>query len=85
MHPYEAARLDQENADYEAWAAEHADELAKEAHAKWVETLCEGHESLRGDAMGADEFCDGTCRPLAERDEDAWIAAYDADEPTCWD
>lgn len=77
MHAYEAARLEQENADYEAWAREHADELAKEAHAKWVETLCEGHDSKP-------VFCDGTCRPLAERDEDAWIAAHDADEPT-WD
>ena len=23
---------------------------------------CEGHESLRGDLMGASEFCDGTCQ-----------------------
>jgi hypothetical protein len=24
---------------------------------------CEGHESLRGDAMGAAVYCDGSCRP----------------------
>ncbi len=42
-------------------AAEAADRRAFE---QWLETQCEGHESLRGDLMGATDFCDGTCTGL---------------------
>lgn len=66
------------DAEYEKFERAHADALAAEAHAKWVETLCEGHESLAG-PIGSEAFCDGTCRPLAERDEDAWVAALEGD------
>lgn len=39
----------------------------------WIADLCEGHESLRGDFMGAEVYCDGTCRPHAERSESAYL------------
>lgn len=75
------ARAEYDDAQYAAWEREHADHLEQEAHARWVETLCEGHESLRGDMMGATAYCDGTCRPEQERSYDAWVAATEADEP----
>lgn len=45
----------------------------REGMANWVADLCEGHESLRGDSMGAETYCDGTCRPVAERNESAYL------------
>lgn len=75
------ARAAYEDEQYAAWAAEHSDQLVTEAYLAWVETLCEGHESLRGDAMGAEVYCDGTCRPLRERTRDAWVDALDAQLP----
>lgn len=27
---------------------------------------CDGHESLRGDMMGATDYCDGRCRKCTE-------------------
>jgi hypothetical protein len=41
--------------DYEVTASEHSP-----SRAFYVARLCEGHESLRGDAFGAALYCDGT-------------------------
>lgn len=85
MHQIEKDFMAQQEAEYATWAQEHAAELEAEAHREWVEGLCEGHESLRGDMMGTEEYCDGTCRPTSERSYDAWVAATEADEPSdCW-
>lgn len=68
-----------EDLAYVAWMdATHDDDAAseqafREGMSTWMEGLCEGHESLRGDLMGAEDFCDGTCRPAAERSESAYL------------
>ena len=69
----ERMRMEQDDAEFEAWAAEHSEQLFREGMSAWVETLCEGHESLRGDLMGAESFCDGTCVPASERNEAAYL------------
>jgi hypothetical protein len=66
-------RTEIEDREYAEYAAAHSEEIFRENMTAWVETLCEGHESLRGDMMGAEDFCDGTCRPLRERDESAYL------------
>jgi hypothetical protein len=68
-----------EDLAYVEWMdATHDDAAASEAEFRqgmsdWMESLCEGHESLRGDMMGATDYCDGTCRPAAERSESAYL------------
>jgi hypothetical protein len=68
-----------EDLDYVAWMdATHDDAAASEAEFRqgmsdWMESLCEGHESLRGEDMGREVFCNGTCRPAAERTESAYV------------
>lgn len=46
-------------------AAEAADRRAFE---QWLESQCEGHESLAGHHMGETVFCDGTCTGLTTED-----------------
>lgn len=41
---------------------------------------CEGHETLRGDMMGADFYCDGSCRPGAAFEAAFEAAQADADQ-----
>lgn len=77
-----------EDIAYVAWAESNMDGYAdyverenQRAFAAWVEDQCEGHESLRGDSMGAEVFCDGTCRPVEERDENAYLEYLEGQLP----
>jgi hypothetical protein len=63
------------------WEQEHLEQIEAQAKAEWVAGLCEGHESLRGDMMGATDYCDGTCRPARERDDDAYLAYLEQSLP----
>ena len=71
----DAARMEWEQAQRDASGADEAEAeyLFRQGMSDWMEGLCEGHESLRGDRMGAEDFCDGTCRPAAERSESAYL------------
>lgn len=73
MWDNDTAQTDYDSVEYQKWAAEHSEQIVTEAYLDWVETLCEGHESLRGDMMGQETYCDGTCRPADERSRDAWV------------
>lgn len=43
----------------------------------WGEPECDGHESLRGDSMGATVYCDNTCGSVEDDPEPAgWAVAF---------
>jgi hypothetical protein len=69
----DAARMQWDEEQMKGAEYAHSEQVFRDGMTAWVEDLCEGHESLRGDMMGAETFCDGTCRPLAERDESAYL------------
>ncbi len=78
MHQFEIEMMARADAEYAEWARVHADELDAAAKAEWVASLCEGHESLRGDSMGAEVYCDGTCVPASYRTDEEYCEYLDS-------
>jgi hypothetical protein len=67
-----AAHIEAVDADLDAaltrFGLEEAEASEQRAFETWLEAQCEGHESLRGDLMGAEFFCNGRCTGLTTED-----------------
>ena len=56
----DAARMEWEQAERDASGADEieGEREFREGMSRWIADLCEGHESLRGEDMGREVFCD---------------------------
>lgn len=69
----DAARMRWDEEQYAGADEAQAEATFREGMSAWIADQCEGHESLRGEDMGREVQCDGTCRPYAERSESAYL------------